>query len=361
MSAALPRVRTALQINMHPFDVRHVIETLPHQLRVWGGQVERVCITLDTRVAKAGRYHAGTYVQAREDILAVLQSLSACHPHIVIDEVDYQANTRSQIEETFFTQCPDWPDRAFDGGPFLVYFHGLVRANADFVLHMDSDMLFGGGSSLWMEEAISVLTNQPDVLFICPFSGPPLAGGGLDGQLHTSFPGRPGIAAPRRLTQSPPSYRFETVSTRVFLIDMTRFPHSIGSLFLVQPDLQRRLRARVLAESPKSMPAEEVLSANMGAHDLSRIDWLGTGAGMFSLHPPYRSSEFYKALPALIARIENGDIPEGQRGDFDINASMIDWSSALRAKRWPGRLRKAAVQVAAVQLDRLRAVAAKST
>ena len=36
------RVRAALQINMHPFDAPHVVHTLPHQLRAWAGQVDRV-------------------------------------------------------------------------------------------------------------------------------------------------------------------------------------------------------------------------------------------------------------------------------------------------------------------------------
>ena len=51
---------------------------------------------------------------------------------------------------------------------------------------------------------------------------------------------------------------------------------------------------------------------------------------MWSLHPPYRSEEFYRELPGLIERIENGDIPEAQRGDYELNDSMFDWSRARR-------------------------------
>lgn len=88
------------------------------------------------------------------------------------------------------------------------------------------------------------------------------------------------------------------------------------------------------------MPAEEVLTAAMMKRDLCRIDFLGQGRGMFSLHPPYRSPEFYDALPALIDRIERGDIPEGQLGDYDVNGSMIDWTNALREKtRWKRLMR----------------------
>ncbi len=352
-------VRTALQINMHPFDVRHVEHTLPHQLRVWGAQVDRVLITLDTRVAGAGRYHAGAYETARNEMLETLERLTASLPHVIVDEVAYDSQTHRDIGKTFFSATPDWPDRAFDGGPFLVYFHGLMRANADYVLHMDSDMLFGGGSPHWIEDAISVFAERPDALFVCPFSGPPLADGTLRADLHTQFPGLDEVAVPERLDGVVPGYRFATVSTRIFMIDMNRFAERIGSLRLLRPNLKRRLRALALDESPLSMPAEEVLSANMAAHRLARIDWLGAVPGMFSLHPPYRSETFYKDLPHLIARIEAGDIPEGQRGDFDVNASMIDWTSALSQKRRSVRWRKAARQLVAVQLARLRRLSTK--
>ena len=51
---------------------------------------------------------------------------------------------------------------------------------------------------------------------------------------------------------------------------------------------------------------------------------------MWSLHPPHRSALFYERLPELINAVEREDIPDGQRGDYDINGSMIDWSSAQR-------------------------------
>ena len=353
MTGIGPRVRTALQINMHPFDVRHVVETLPHQLRVFGDQVDRVWLTLDTRVARTGRYHSGRYAEARIEMLETLNAVAATNPKVSVDEVDYVPETRRQIGETFFSQTPDWPDRAFDGGPFLVYFHGLMRAHADYVLHMDSDMLFGGGSGHWVADAIAAFADHPDALFVCPFSGPPLDGGHLRPELHTAFPSQKGLKVPERLDGDIPGYSFDTVSTRIFMIDMKRFATRVVSLDLVRPDAKRRLRSLALDESPASMPAEEVLSANLARHGLKRIDWLGSAPGLYSLHPPYRSPEFYAGLPGLIARVEAGDIPDGQRGDYDVNSSMMDWTSALKAKRKSVRIRKALSQLAGVQVDRL--------
>lgn len=352
-SSPSARVRTALQINMHPFDAPHIVHTLPHQLRVWGGQVERVVVTVDTRLASAGRYRAGHYETSRKALLSLLEDMQQEHPGLIIDPVSYDAQTRTEIGQAFFSATPGWPDRAFDGGPFYVYFHGLLRANADYVLHMDSDMLFGGGSQSWIDEAIALFESEQDALFIGPFPGPPRADGSLDPEIHDGFPGLKDLSGPVRLSGPAPAYRFTTVSTRIFMMNMARFSSRIGSLNLLRPDFKRRMRARAFGEMPRSMPAEEMLSAALGAHGLSRIDYLGQGDGMFSLHPPYRTAEFYQRLPDLISRIEQGNIPDGQKGDFDINSSMIDWSPALAEKRPAARYRKALAQLMRVQLRRL--------
>ena len=118
----------------------------------------------------------------------------------------------------------------------------------------------------------------------------------------------------------------------MFVLDHRRLESAATPLELVRPDFKRRLRARLFQQSPLSMPAEEVLTSNMMRRRLCRIDFLGSGEGMYSLHPPYRSENFYRELPSLINRISAGLVPDAQRGDCDINASMIDWTEALRLK-----------------------------
>jgi hypothetical protein len=79
----------------------------------------------------------------------------------------------------------------------------------------------------------------------------------------------------------------------------------------------------------------------MRARGLVRREFLGTAPGMWSLHPPYRSEDFYRRLPELVRRVEAGDMPEAQTGDHDVNASLVDWSEALAAlanNRWWKRL-----------------------
>jgi hypothetical protein len=66
-----------------------------------------------------------------------------------------------------------------------------------------------------------------------------------------------------------------------------------------------------------------MLSRVMSARGMLRVDFLGRPPGMWSLHPPVHSEAFYRLLPDLIRRIETGDIPNGQRGDYDLNDSMV--------------------------------------
>jgi hypothetical protein len=261
-----------------------------------------------------------------------------------MQEVDYSADAREAVRRRFFSRERQCPLKAFDGGPFYAYFYGLLSANADYVLHMDSDMLFGGGSQTWLGEAVAVIEADPAALFAGPLPGPPRADGELKGS-HGSFPGLENVRPPVRLDYPFPAFKFASVSTRVFLMSLARFDERVGSLLLVRPDARRRVQAGLYRQEPWTMPAEEVLTAAMVKQDLSRIDFLGQGPGMFSLHPPYRSAEFYRCLPTLIQRIERGDIPDGQLGDYDVNGSMVDWTRALREKTRLKRVMRAAKQL----------------
>jgi hypothetical protein len=99
---------------------------------------------------------------------------------------------------------------------------------------------------------------------------------------------------------------------------------------MTRPSVSQRLRSHVLGNPSRAKEAETVLSRNMHQHGLWRADMLGSKAGMWSLHPQYRSELFYQELPELIDRIEKGDVPDEQRGYYELNDSMIDWRDQRR-------------------------------
>ena len=188
------------------------------------------------------------------------------------------------VRRRYFPAAPAYPEKAFDGGPFHAYFYGLMKAEAAYVVHMDSDMLFGGGSQTWLDEAIRWLQTTPQALFAGPLPGPPTRDGNLP-DVHRSLPGVLAIGAPERLAAAYPAYRFKSVSTRIFVLDCVRFESAANPRELIPPGIKGRLRARLFGQSPLSMPAEEILTWNMMRNGLRRVDFLGLGEGMYSLPP----------------------------------------------------------------------------
>ena len=304
--------KTAFQINMHPNDVRYVGQFLPHQIRVWGKQVDRVFVALDLHRSRAGRYRNEQYDDNLRKIRALLSD--------------------------------DIPDKAWDGGPFYSYFFGMWAASAKYVVHTDSDMFFGGGDRSWLADVIHLLESRSDLLFVAPLSGPPRADGQLIGQAGWER------GAVQRDSSVPVGYLFPTVSTRIFVTGQPLLRERIGALDLIAPTSLQKLRSHILGNPPIAIEAERLLSQCMAARDLRRMDFLGNGSGMWTLHPPYRSEMFFSRLPQLIEQIESGQVPAEQRGRYDVHDSLIDWSEQRRLNtprhRWQRHMKQLVARMA---------------
>jgi hypothetical protein len=309
-----------LQINVAPTDLPHAVSVLPHQLRQWGGQVQEILFTLDLhRTAHGGRF-GEAWEERKDPMEALLQRLCDEYPSAHVSVVDYTDRTVRDVAESFLDE-PLMPAKDTKGAPIYPYFYGLYTAAHDYVLHLDSDLMFGGGSQTWVAEALELLDRHADVLACNPLAGPPLAEPALRGQRAARF------------EHDSRAFRFPTLSTRLFLIDRGRLRERLLPLHLQGP-LRLVSRAKAaLHGNPPYRAAEIVISDAMLEAGLSRVDFLGADPGMWSLHPPFRSPALYRELPALIARVEAGDVPEAQRGEYDLNDSLIDMSAARRRAR----------------------------
>jgi hypothetical protein len=314
--------RVSLQITVAPSDLPHAGAILPHQLRTWAAQVDEVLFTYDVRPPARGRF-TDAWEERRAPMAELLEGLCAEHPHARVAEVDDRPKTVAAVGRRFLDR-EDVPQKDSRGGPLYAYFFALHEAAHDLVLHMDSDMLFGGASQTWVREAVELLAAREDVLFAGPLPGPPRADGTI---------AQPG----ERVALDSLAFSFRTMSTRVFLLDRGRLAGRVGPLRLRPPILLRsRIKARLHGHPPFAMP-EQLLSLAMEEHGMSRVDFLGEPSGMWSLHPPHRSQRFYDELPELVRRVEAGDVPDEQRGHYDIVDALVDWSDARAAER-RGRL-----------------------
>jgi hypothetical protein len=328
-------VPVTLEITVAPVDLPLAKHTLPHQLRQFGGQVAEIQFTLDLHKSR-GRYGAAAE-ERRPQLEALLEELCQENPHARVEVVDYDPEANRAVGARFFGGRKV-PAKHHYGGPIYSYYYGWHRARHDVVFHVDCDLLFGGGSPDWVEEAVRLLRMREDAIIVSPFPGPPPAGGLSEEALrrHRGNHAR----SPWQLEADPPAYAFPAASTRLGLFDRVELVQRLGPLPLERPRARSFARALLEGHQPYELP-ERTLTKLMERRGLWRVDLLGSGAGMWSLHPALRSDEFYAALPELIRRVESGDIPDGQRGDYDLNDSMIDWTSARRAQReqtWSRRL-----------------------
>jgi hypothetical protein len=311
-----------LQVNLSPSDWRHASLLLPHQVRTWRGQVSEILLTVDLH-RSAGRFSAG-WEAGRDRIMGLAHSIEGAR----VEVIDYGAEARARVSAEFFGGAPV-PEKDFRGGPYYAYFFGLNAASHELVLHTDADIFFGGGSQTWISEATERMASRRDLLVTAPLPGPPRADGLLTQLRSAPDP------------ESPHAHYLEAMSTRVFFIDRQRFRSAIGALTpRPPPSLRNRVKALVERNPDADLP-EHLFTSEMKARGLVRYDFLGSLPGMWSLHPPYRGADFYEKLPSLVARVESGDMPDAQRGDHDINASLVDWSDALAAlarNRWWRRI-----------------------
>lgn len=305
---------TTLQINLAPTDLLHAKYILPHQLKQWAKQVNDILLVVDLHQSR-GRFSEGWH-ERLPGLRQLIEAQRLVYPRIRVEEVDYSEAVATQLASLFF-DGRTLPQKDFLGGPFYSYFFGLYAAKYDYILHMDSDMMFGGSSSTWITEAVQLLRENTDALICSPLPGPPTSNGQLISQ--TLEP----VSLPF------PAFRAKRFSTRIFFLDRRRFYDRIRHLPLSQPAKHLVWRARAEGNPPYDLP-EVILTHALLKHGLERIDFSGSEPGMWSLHPPYRSSLFYESLPALIQQIETGNVPEEQRGCHDLNESMIDWSSAKK-------------------------------
>ena len=164
----------------------------------------------------------------------MVEELAAGESGARVVHVDYSSDAIASVSDAFFGGRRV-PAKAHDGAPVYAYYFGLWAARNDHVLHVDSDMLFGGGSSAWMGEATDALADRAELLFCNPLAGPPTSDGKLPqrvvdrmlrwgGELPTPDPPAPW-----------PAFRLASVSSRLFLVDRRKLVERLGRFRCVGP------------------------------------------------------------------------------------------------------------------------------
>jgi hypothetical protein len=307
--------KVSLQISLAPPDVRHAVHILSHQLRTLSAQMDEVILVLDARKSRTARFNTG-WDDAAPTMASFLEEIAHGDNKLRIVYVDYGRESSRRIASEFFGRA-SIPAKDIRGGPFFAYFFGLAAAAHDYVFHLDSDMLLGGGSQTWVSEAVDLVERRPEVIAVCPLPGPPTADGLLRDQ---------DAYAPQR--EGPFTFRFTHFTSRLFLCDRTRLTRSGAPIPLLREVAwPARVKGALTRQSMFALP-ERLITLMMREHRLIRVDQLGEPPGLWAVHPVERSAEFIDALPNIIARIEGGEVTEHQLGRYNLHPTML--SAAAR-------------------------------
>ena len=191
----------------------------------------------------------------------------------------------------------------FRGYPILGSVFSLESAIGDYVVHFDSDMLLHqeDGHS-WIQDGINLLQRHPDVMFVSPLSGPPSQDGSLSQR---------GIPYQK---SSDEFYNFKDFTSRKFLVNRKK----LEQVLPLKPSWiswKKRLASHFTGKS--AMWSWEVMISNrLKETNYVRADLASPNA--WSLHTPDHGSKFVQSLPDVIRKIECGNYPAVQAGDYDL-------------------------------------------
>src|SRR4030095_3892323 len=283
-------------------------QVVPHLIKVCDYPFSRRSLVVDHAPLSANYAHLPN--------LADLSQLRDCCDKLIkaglidkVVEIDYSDHRPSQIYNKHFgrdvRQTRDWK-----GTPIYNYVFSIEEAQADYLLHFDSDMLLYQQAGFnWIERGIELLQEHSDVMVVNPLAGPP----SNDGALYRIEPSQ---------HDSRGFHRFKAFSARVFLIDRKRF-----DLLLPLPP-QRRPDGKLIFW-------EQMVTAALGESPFVRVDL--DSPQSWSLHPNDHGPDFLNSLPKIIERVEAGWYPPEQARFYDLRLGA--WMRHLGVDRKSAKVR----------------------
>lgn len=307
------RNKISLQINLSATDLNICRKLLDRQIGFWYNELDEVLLSIESQ--KSFGKFAVDFDANKTALIGLIEVMIKKYPKTRYHFIDYSAERSRRLSELFFSGMP-LPHKDYRGGPFYCYFDGLAECRNPYIIHLDSDMILGGTPNSWLQDAVELLNSDPGYLFINPLAGPPTT----DYHIKQEYFKRLG------------NYRFlfKKMSTRVFLVDRNKLT-------------QHNIVLRKCARSPKNLKwflrndmrwgyelPEILISEMMQRNGLLRVDSFGEdgNGACFTLHPVVKPAAFIESLPVLLERIDCNDIPDSQRGYYNINNDFFDFRSA---------------------------------
>ena len=282
-------------------DIPFLRQTVSHLVRTCGDVFRERILLVDVAPPSAGfRNRPG--LGSLEKLQQICGALRTDGFIDRIVPIDYSAPVRGRIYKKYFNRSFGYT-HDLRGAPFYGFLFSFEAAQTEYVVHFDSDMLLYQKSGFdWVSAGIQLLQECEDLMFIAPLSGPPSSNGNLNQR---------GVSYQR---DDRGFYRIDAVTGRKFLFEKRRIAKLLPlKKYWVSP--KRRIRGWLTRQSPL-LQLEIILAETFRERGVFRADLASPNA--WTLHTPDHGSAFIAALPEVIRRVETGDYPSIQAGDYDL-------------------------------------------
>jgi hypothetical protein len=278
-----------------------MMQTIPHLVRKCQFDISERVLVIDT-APLSDNYRSRPGIGTMEELRLCCQQLLERKVVDKLLDIDYSEQYRKQVYKKHFGHDIK-TTHDFRGYPILGSVFAIESSQTDYIVHFDSDMLlYQQAEHNWIQDGIDLMQQNPDIMFVSPLSGPPSGDGslrqkGVDYQRHSSG-----------------HYSFTDFTSRKFLVNRKR----LEEILPLQPlwiSWKRRYLSYFTGKS--AMWSWEVMISNrLKATDYVRVDLDSPQA--WTLHTPDHGAKFIQSLPTVIDRVEKGDYPPVQAGDYDL-------------------------------------------
>lgn len=295
----------SLSINVARGDGLYIRQTIPALVKACRFDFLERSIIMET-APPTPRYAARPGLPSQEALEACCQWLVGQGCIDTVRPVDYSPERRDPILKKYFGRVLK-QTHDYRGGAIYPYLFAIEDLPGDYIAHFDGDMMMHQREdSDWIKRGIELMEDHEDIVCVCPHPGPPVSGGNLKQR-----------GVPYRIDKRG-FYAFKRLTTRRFLLHRKRFeallplrPHS--------PSKREWLKG-VLGKGSGMQTLEMMIEERLGQTNLIRADLLDGGA--WTLHPPEHTPEFFEKLPEILERVERGEFPRGQEGDYDLQVEF---------------------------------------
>lgn len=285
-----------VQINCTYNEIDMIKYTLPHHIRLFYDYSDSMIISIDNYFNKNQQKYKNIFIESIKKIIYKLDKID-------IQEISYDKNSFIEVEN-FFSSNYNLPLHDYRGRPIYAYLYCILKSPSNYIFHLDSDMLFGGQAINWFEDAITIMKNNPNIITCSPLAGAPTTTGNINQNYLKKFN-----------YNNINGFLFNHFSSRVFLIDKNSLFRKLT--FIKTSNLKKYFIALYKGHKP-FLPLEDIISNYLKKELKYRLDFLGSSPGLYSIHPIIRGNLFINQLPKIIEFIENNNIKESFRGEYNL-------------------------------------------